>query len=83
MKRKAMLLNIIGLICAIISIATAWWWPFYLNVWVALPALLLGVFVTFRARRLYPGNRFSQINLGLYGLAILSSVLALFLFMGR
>ncbi|HIB49559.1 MAG TPA: hypothetical protein EYN07_00625 [Flavobacteriaceae bacterium] len=83
MKQKPLIFNILGFICAICCLATGWMWVYYINLVTALPALLLGLWLTRSAQKLLPNNRFSKINYVLFGIALVVSFTMLIMMLLR
>ncbi len=83
MNNKALVYNTLGLICAIFSLATGWFWVYYINLFTALPTFLLGLFITSKAKKAAPGNKFSRFNIILLWTSVFVSVVFLFIFMTR
>jgi|GEM_PF-4690299 len=83
MKNKALIYNILALLCAIICFVTGWFWVYYINLCTALPAFLLGLFATSKAKKAVPRNKFSKMNTILLWLSVVFSFVFLFIFLSR
>lgn len=80
---KTEILFFLAMIFALIFALTAWMWPFYINLFIALPSLILSLLCWYFGRN--DGSPIAKFNYVLYliALGVAVSLIAIFFFSFR
>ena len=80
MQNKALTLNYFSIICGIWFLFTGWLWTYLINLLIAYPVGLTGLWLWYKAKRLNPESKINKIALVILAGGFLLSVVSVFLY---
>lgn len=77
---KAVLYNILSLVCGVWFLLTGWVWTYLANLFVAYPVGLIGLFFWYQGRKVNSTSLYNKIALGVLIAGLVVSIGSLFFY---
>ncbi len=78
--KKALILHVAALVCAVWFLLTGWFWAYLVNIVFSYPVALLGLVLWYFGRRADPASRLGRVVIWLLAIGLVVSIGSIFIY---